>query len=111
MRFSTTLGNIQLNTAALSPKATTNVSVTANLDSTATPPTLPWDPQNPGPTSNFTTSIQTYDSLGNPHTLNVYFQDNGGSPSSSWTYHVLANGPEMAPPSPGTTEVATGAAR
>jgi flagellar hook protein FlgE len=104
--FSTTLGPIQVNTAALPPKTTTTLSITANLDSTQTPPAAAWDPQNPGPTSNFSTSMQVYDSLGSPHTVNVFFQNTG---AGTWDYHVLANGSEVTGGTAGQNdEIATG---
>jgi flagellar hook protein FlgE len=104
--FSTNLSSIQVNTAALPPQPSTTLSVTANLDSTATPPTLPWDAQNPSNTSNFSTSLQVYDSLGDPHTLSVYFQNTG---PGTWTYHVLGNGSEITGGTPGQNdEIATG---
>jgi flagellar hook protein FlgE len=104
--FSTNLSNIQVNTAALPPEPSKTVTVTANLNSSDTPPTLPWDAQNPSATSNFSTSIQVYDSLGDPHTLSVYFQNTG---SGTWTYHVLGNGSEITGGTPGQNdEIATG---
>ncbi len=104
--FSTSLSDIHVDTAALPPKASTALSVTANLDSTATPPALPWDPQNPANTSNFSTSLQVYDSLGNAHTMSAYFQNTG---PGQWTYHVLGNGSEIAGGTAGQNdEVATG---
>jgi len=104
--FATTMGPITVNTAALSPKTTTTLAVTANLDSTATPPTAAWDPQNPTTTSNFSTSMQVYDSLGNAHTANVFFQNTG---AGAWTYHVLANGSEVTGGTAGQNdEIATG---
>jgi flagellar hook protein FlgE len=68
------------------------MTVSANLNSTSVTPALPWDPQNPAATSNFSTSITTYDSLGNQHQLNVYFSETA---ANTWTYHVLANGSEI----------------
>jgi flagellar hook protein FlgE len=104
--FSTNLTNIQVNTAALPPEASTGLTVTANLDSSAVPPALPWDAQNPSTTSNFSTSLQVYDSLGDPHTMSVYFQNTG---PGSWTYHVLGNGSEISGGTAGTNdEIATG---
>jgi flagellar hook protein FlgE len=104
--YSATLGNIQVNTAALSPKSTSTVTVTANLDASQTPPAGAWDPQNPSSTSNFSTSIQVFDSLGDAHTANVYFQNTG---NGTWTYHVLANGSEVSGGTSGTNdEIATG---
>jgi flagellar hook protein FlgE len=104
--FSTSLGPIQVNTAALAPKTTTTLSVTANLDSTQTPPAAAWDPQNPSTTSNFSTSMQVYDSLGTAHTVNVFFQNTG---AGTWDYHVLANGSEVTGGTAGQNdEIATG---
>jgi len=104
--FSTAVSDITVNTAALSPKTTTTLTVTANLNSSSTPPALPWDPQNPVNTSNFSTSMQVYDSLGDAHTVSVYYQNTG---TGTWTYHVLANGSEVQGGTPGqNTEIATG---
>lgn len=87
--------------------ATTIVIVVGNLDSTSTPPVLPWDPQNPQDTSNLSTSISVYDSLGAPHTLNAFFANMGTTPEA-WTYHVLAWGDEVTPPVFGDSEIITG---
>jgi flagellar hook protein FlgE len=104
--FSTTPGPITVNTAALSPKMTTTLTVAANLNSSDTPPTAAWDPQNPSSTSNFSTSMQVYDSLGDAHTVNIYFQNDG---NGQWTYHALANGSEVQGGTAGqNTEIATG---
>jgi flagellar hook protein FlgE len=104
--YATTPATIQVNTAALAPKETTTINVTANLNATSIPPTAAWDPQNPGTTSNFSTSMQIYDSLGNAHTVNVYFQNTG---PGDWTYHVLANGSEVSGGTAGqNSEIATG---
>jgi flagellar hook protein FlgE len=104
--FSSTLGPIQVNTAALTPKMTTTLNVTANLDATQTTPAAAWDPQNPGSTSNFSTSMQVYDSLGNPHSVDVYFRETG---AGTWDYHALANGSEVQGGTAGqNSEIATG---
>ena len=104
--FATTTSPISVNTAALSPKKTASVTVTANLDSSTTPLAGPWDPQNPTTTSSFSTGMQVYDSLGDAHTVNVYFQNTG---AGTWTYHVLANGSEVQGGVPGqNSEIATG---
>jgi flagellar hook protein FlgE len=104
--FSTSLGNIHVDTASLPPQPTTTMTITANLDSNATPPALPWDPTNPATTSNFSTSLQAYDSLGDAHTMSVYFQNTG---PGAWTYHVLGNGSEIQGGTAGQNdEIATG---
>jgi flagellar hook protein FlgE len=92
-KLSAQLSNVTLQTASLSPKPTATMNVTANLDANATPPALPWDPQNPSTTSNFSTSLTAYDSLGDAHQVDIYFQNTA---PGAWTYHMLANGSEVA---------------
>lgn len=97
---------IQVPTAAIQPKVSSELTVTANLDSAATVPTAPWDPQNPALTSNFSTAITVYDSLGQAQNLEVYFRKTG---ANAWEYHALADGDALAPPQPGlNVEVGTG---
>ena len=91
--YGTTLAPVTVNTAALPPKTTTKMTVTANLDSTATAQTVAFDPQNPSTTSNFSTSMQVYDSKGTAHSVDVYFEKNT---NGSWDYHALASGSEVA---------------
>jgi flagellar hook protein FlgE len=105
-QLSTQLTGITLQTASLSPVATTTMNITANLDANSTPPALPFDAQNPAATSNFSTSLTAYDSLGNSHVVNVYFQNTG---AGSWTYHMLANGSEVTGGTPGqNSDIGTG---
>jgi flagellar hook protein FlgE len=64
------------NSSLLPPVATTKAAFGINLDSGATPPTTtPLNPQD-STSFNFTTSIQTFDSLGTPTTVNLYFIKN-----------------------------------
>jgi flagellar hook protein FlgE len=97
-QLSTQLSSVTVQTASLPPVATTTMNITANLDANATPPALAWDAQNPAATSNFSTSLTAYDSLGNSHVVNVYFQNTG---AGQWTYHALANGSEVTGGTPG----------
>jgi flagellar hook protein FlgE len=94
--------SVKAPTSSLPAHATENISVTANLDASegiptsGTPPiATPFDPQDPGMTSNFSTSITVYDSLGTAHSLDVYFAKTG---DNTWDYHALANGDELNPP-------------
>jgi flagellar hook protein FlgE len=91
-QLSSQMGSLTLQTAALSPKPTSALNVTANLDANATPPATPWDPQNPSTTSNFSTTLTAFDSLGNSHQMSVYFENTG---PNSWNYHEVANGGEV----------------
>ena len=96
--FQAGLSGIKVPTAALAPKTTSKMSMTANLDSNATTPTAAWDPQNPGPTSNFSTSMKVYDSLGNGHSADVYFRKTG---AGTWDYHTVVDGADVAGGTPG----------
>lgn len=104
--FSSSLGGISLPSAPIPPKATSSLKISANLDASASPPAQPWDPSNPGATSNLATSMTVYDSLGNGHVVDVYFRK---SASGSWDYHMLAKGSELTggPPT-GSVEIGGG---
>jgi flagellar hook protein FlgE len=104
--FSAAVGSLRVPTSALPPRATGRLTVGANLDATATTPTAPWDVNNPGATSNFSTAMTVYDSLGNPHQVSVYFRRTG---AGAWEYHAVANGGEVTGGTAGrNVEVATG---
>lgn len=97
---------IKISSAQLPPKPTANVNITANLDSADVTPTAAWDPNNPAATSNYSTSVQVYDSLGQSHTVDVYFRNNG---AGSWDWHAIVAGADLAGGTPGTNqEVGTG---
>lgn len=103
--FAASVSSIQVPTAAISPNATTTMTVTANLDSNAAVPTAAWNAQNPAATSNFSTSISVFDSLGNAHTVDVYFRKTG---AGAWEYHALGKAGEVTTPAPGApTDVYT----
>jgi flagellar hook protein FlgE len=108
-QVSSQLGNITVQTAALQPQATQTMSLTANLDANAgAPATTPWNPQDPSATSNFSTTMSVYDSLGNSHQVSVYFVNDG---NNTWDYHVVANGSEVTSPTSTAntnTEIGTG---
>lgn len=107
--------SLRVPTSSLAPKTTQNVTVTANLDAdltrapifdtAATPPAAAWDPQNPSKTANFSTSVTVYDSLGNSHTLDVYFRKTA---ANTYDYHALVDGQDLATPTTGNSEVGTG---
>ena len=105
--FNSTVGNIQLSTAQLPPKTTTSLTVTANLDAGAKTPTGAWDPQNPGTTSNLSTSMTVYDSRGESHSVDMYFRKN--ATSGQWDTHVMAKGDDVVGGTPGqNVEIGTG---
>jgi len=104
--FTSALGPIQIPTSGVPPRASATFNVSANLDSTSATPALPWDPANPAATSNFSTQMTVYDSLGTPHAVSVYYRRTG---ANAWEYHALGNGSEITGGAAGTNvEFATG---
>jgi len=118
--FAASISDIKAPTAALPARATTSADVTANLDSAAVaintaalagPPPVaanPWDAQNPANTANFSTTMTVYDSLGNGHTMDVYFRKSD-TVANSWDYHVLTPGADVVGGTPGqNSEIGSG---
>ncbi|MEY6431890.1 flagellar hook protein FlgE [Thioalkalicoccus limnaeus] len=95
------LGDLRIDTAKMAPSATSRGNLSLNLDAGVEPPAEPWagpfDPwgedANAGPPSpdtyNSATSLTVYDSLGNPHTLSLYFVRGEGN---QWEVHALIGG-------------------
>jgi flagellar hook protein FlgE len=105
-KFAASVSGLQVPTSALPPMASTKMAITANLDANATAPALPWDPTNPSSTSNFSTSMQVFDSLGNTHAVDVYFVKTA---ANAWDYHAVVDGGQLAGGTAGTNvEVGTG---
>lgn len=67
-----TASAIQIPDASGSPRATTNVYSSFNLDSRVNPPTLTFDPA-VSASYNSSTSTTVYDSLGEPHVMQFFF--------------------------------------
>lgn len=85
------LGDINLSTLNSSPNATTSVSISANLDSRVTIPAA-FDVTDPNDTSNFSSSITVYDSLGNGHVVNIYFRkDTEAATGNTWEWFAVVN--------------------
>jgi flagellar hook protein FlgE len=104
--FASSPSALSIPAGGIPPRATTRLTVGANLDASAATPTAPWDPNNPAATSNFSTAMTVYDSQGGAHTVSVYFRRTG---ANAWEYHALANGGEVAGGTAGrNSEVATG---
>jgi flagellar hook protein FlgE len=103
--LSATVGDLTIGGQS-APNPTSLVNMAVNLDSSSTTPALPFDPLNPGGTSNFSTSTTVYDSLGAPHRTDVFFRNNG---PGQWEWHAMVDGGELTGGTPGTqTEIATG---
>ncbi|MBI2893700.1 MAG: flagellar hook protein FlgE [Deltaproteobacteria bacterium] len=86
------LGDLYVDGGTVPAQASTAVDLAANLDSNAQVPALPWDPLDPGGTSNFSTGVTVYDSLGNPHEVTVYFRKTA---ANAWDWHAMVDGGEL----------------
>lgn len=96
------LGDINVSSINSAPKDTETVTISANLDSRATIP-LAFDVTDPNSTSNFSSSITVYDSLGNGHIVNLYFRkDTETALGNTWEWFGVVNGTDTAS---GATEV------
>src|SRR5688572_10649883 len=91
------VSDLQVPTASLAPFATTEITITTNLDSRE--PVLTFDILDPDGTSNGSTSITVFDSLGTARTLDIYFNNMGGN---LYSYNVVADGAELAGGTAGT---------
>ncbi len=93
---------VQVSTSSLSPAvASTSATLTGNLDSSAATVAAADLPSATPPGSGFTsmTPVTTYDSLGNPTTLNVYMSNMGGGQWEMDVYNSAGtpSGPPGAP--------------
>jgi len=85
------LGDLQLSTSDLPPQATSNVLLSANLDSTEAAITIPFDNTDPT-TYNSSTSVTVYDSLGNPLLMTTYYQKQA-APANTWNQYAYLTEP------------------
>ncbi|GBG00728.1 flagellar hook protein FlgE [Azospira sp. I13] len=80
--------------------------VSVNLDSRVSPPTVPWDftsmsgskvPTISPSMYNYSTAMSIYDTLGNPHTMTLYFakSDDPADPVGTWNMYGNVDGTEM----------------
>jgi len=89
------LAPIVIPQGALAPTASSNVGLTGNLDAGSPAITGAIDPTNPA-TYTSSVSVQVYDSLGNAHTLTVYYQNAGPTTSTpatdQWNWTATLDG-------------------
>ena len=90
------VGSIDLSSTTSPPVATTTVNFVANVDSRATIPSA-FSVTNPSGTSNFSSSITVFDSLGNGHLIPVYFRKSIESSSgNTWQWFAVVGGSDNA---------------
>ncbi len=85
-----TPGPLQIQTTAMSPKATTAINATFNLDARGTVPTKTPFSATDSATFNYSNALgPVFDSLGNPHELGVFFVKTG---ANAWDVYGAADG-------------------
>jgi len=89
---------LRLTAADSSPSPTANVEAIVNLDSRETVKTAAFDITDPS-TYNSSTSLATYDSLGNAQTLSLYFAK---SAANTWDVYAANNGTQIGAAAVGT---------
>ena len=103
---STIPGDLVVGNAQALPVATANVTMKGNLQSNSEVLPAPWDPANPSATSNFSTSMTLYDSLGNPLAVQSFFRI---SATGQWDWHAMTDGKGVTGGTPGQlTEIGGG---
>ena len=92
--------DINISGQSFPPKQSANTKVEVNLDSASPLITDPstgtvaaFDPANPVKTSQFSTALTVYDSLGTGHTVDIYFQKLA---DNSWNYHIGTRANQLA---------------
>jgi flagellar hook protein FlgE len=97
-----TLGNLRIGPTALPATSTSSVSMAINLDANEEVMADPFDPLNPGGTSNFPGNVTAYDTLGNAHSLTTYFTKTG---VGEWTWNAVVDGAELEGGVPGEPSI------
>jgi len=81
--------DLQLSQADIAPKATAGAGIVCNLDGRSSTLAASAFNMNDTSTYNTSTSLSTYDSLGNPHTLSLYFLK---SAANTWNVYGAQDG-------------------
>ena len=86
------LGELQIDEVHSPPVPTTSVDLTMNLNANDDVIASGFDPTNLTGSSNFTTSVTVYDSLGNAHEVELYFTHTA---PGEWSWNALVNDSEL----------------
>jgi len=105
------LTDIQVESRAFSPaNATSEITLSTNLNANAPYIGTPFDLNDPAATSNYASSFRVFDSLGNEHLVTTYFKklDPATNPLE-WGFHTVVDGAELDSGTPGVlSEVGSG---
>lgn len=86
------VADIKFPRALVNASGTKEVKLDLNLDSRNVANSKTFDPKDPYKTSHYSTAVEMYDSQGNKHLLNLFF--NKGE-DRTWTYKGLVDGKEV----------------
>lgn len=87
-----TLSNLRIGPTALPATSTSQVRMGVNLDAKATVPAIPFDVNALGQSTNFSSPVTVYDSLGVGHQATTYFNKTS---VNTWEWHVVVDGSEI----------------
>ena len=91
-KIETKLGNLKFPKALQNATGTKEVKLDLNLDSRVVSDGKKFDPKDPFQSADYATAVETFDSQGNKHVLNLFF--NKGQ-DRTWTYHGMVDGKEV----------------
>src|SRR4030067_2093817 len=91
-----TIGNIDVSSNTTPPNQTSDVQLTANLDSSKAPIETGFDINDISNSYHYSNSMTVYDSLGNQHPVTTYFskihEDSSGGTGNYWQWNAVADG-------------------
>lgn len=91
-KLSNVVSDLRISAKQVEPQATSLVSLAVNLDSRAGPLAQEFSLEKPSATSNYSTAVPVYDTLGQAHNLNLYFRRNAENPKIWDWYATLPAG-------------------
>ena len=95
--------DIKIPQSQMAPQATSKATIAGNLSAAATAFTTgSFSATNAAATSNYSTQVTVYDSLGKAHTMTIYFRKTS---ATAWSYHGVVDGGEITGGSAGTPTV------
>ncbi len=100
--ISSALGDLNFSSSTAAAKATAEIDIYANLDSSVDAIPAGFDVTDIDSTSNFSTTISVYDSLGAAHETTVYFTKTA---DNNWEWNAVADGGDLTGGTEGTPEV------
>jgi flagellar hook protein FlgE len=99
-------GDLLVGTASAQPQPTARITVKANLQADSAIVAPVFDPNDPSATSNFSTSMTIYDTLGAAHQTQVFFHK---SSPGTWDWSAMTDGGGLQGGTAGQlTEIASG---